>query len=99
MSYDYYMDPEAVEQMIQAFTDTSNRLQQMMSVLNDINGSLEGSALQGRGGNALVMAFADGLLPSINALDQRTQDTINELRQAIEDHNEGTQFIRGRFSG
>jgi hypothetical protein len=99
MPYDYYMDPDAVEQMINVFNDASNKLQALTSAVNDINSSLEGGALRGRGGNALIAAFSEGLVPGVNALDQRIQDTINELRQAIEDHNEGTGFIRGRFSG
>lgn len=99
MAYDYYMDPDAVEQMINAFNDASNKLQALTATINDINSSLEGGTLRGRGGNALITAFNEGLVPGVNALDQRVQDTINELRQAIEDHNEGTQFIRGRFSG
>jgi WXG100 family type VII secretion target len=93
------MNPEAVEGMISHLQGMLDQLQTTSNGLRQVADQMESGVLKGRGGAAFSSAMSDRGVASISRLSDYLQDLINELRTAVQAHDDTTQSIAGRFTG
>ncbi|GEM_PF-1483239 len=99
MAYDYFMNPDAVEEMINRLEGMCDQLQVSIAKMGDVAERMEGGTLKGNGGKAFGAAIGERGTASISRFDAYLRDLINELRTAIQAHDDTTEATAGRFTG
>ena len=78
------LDYAKAEEMAKTFRQGAAQLQETMQAIQQLAQTLEGGALRGRGGTALVDALRGKLSPAIKRLADKYHEMDGDVKAAIE---------------
>lgn len=94
------MDYGAMEDMAQAFRDSSQTLEDIMHEMEAVAASMEGGALLGRGGDMWVTAVRDRLVRvRLSKLRDKMDELSGDIYGALVDLRDGDHEANSRFKG
>lgn len=94
---DVRIDYPMVEDMSSAFDDATKQLEDTISEMSKIVATLEGGALLGKTGEALVQAVRIDLVSSLKALRDKMQELSGDTRSVVSIMRDGDKQARSRF--
>lgn len=78
------LDYEKAEEMIRAFKDGTEHLQDTAQDMQSIASTLEDGALLGRGGSTFVESIRTKLCPALARLTQKFQELEGDVQKAVQ---------------
>jgi len=93
------MDYDAVQQMSQIAKATSDELNELATLLNNIADEMEGGIFLGRAGRTTTEAIRSRLNPAIGRMSQKFEEIQMDLIGALTDLRDSDSEAGGRFTG
>lgn len=88
---------EIAEAMAQTFQQSQQQVQDTMSAIQSMANQVEGGALLGLGGDALVDAMRNQLSPSLQKLADKFAELQGDVQAAIQYMQEADQTSASKF--
>jgi uncharacterized protein YukE len=91
------MDYDQAEEMSRELDMAAEKLQEMIANMQGVAERLEGGALLGRGGDAMVLALRSRFCPAIERLSEKLKEQAEYVRTEMYDMMEAERRISGLF--
>lgn len=88
---------EVAEAMAQTFAQSQQQVQETLTAIQNMASQVEGGALLGLGGDALVEALRNPLSSSLAKLAEKFEELQGDVQAAIQYMQESDQTSAGKF--